>query len=142
MVNIFTQIEDMIALFETFSHANVAGVSGTPTVKGPEDENPGSLSPRADNGLIEVLNSELVRYENESFGHRDEVYQSDVNIWFTGDIWDYYEEIDRLINANNVSASRTYEYELLLVYSGERGQGVKLIELIVVQTKINVVKNT
>jgi hypothetical protein len=142
MANIFTQIEDMITLFETFVHGNVTGVSGTPVVKGPEDENTGTLSPRETNGLIEILNSELVRYENESFGHRDEVYQSDVNVWFTGDIWDYYEEIDRIINANNESASRTYDYELLPVYSGKRGQGVKLIELIVTQTKINVVKNT
>jgi hypothetical protein len=94
----------------TFAHANVTGCSDDPTIKLITDTDLHTVALRQDNGLIKIENVQLLSSSLYTVEDREEEYLLTGFIYFDGTLTEFLNEIDRCINVNNISATRTAHY--------------------------------
>lgn len=126
----FTSAEDFVTLVTAnFDHTNVGTIAADPTIA-LVSKYAGTSFP--DNGLILVDDETLSRNDKRA-GYRQEFYTLSVTLQYkstdTTVIKAILTELDRVLNANDVSPTRSYEYQI--IYGWNTGFLDGIMELLI-----------
>ena len=110
MGNKFTPLADLKTHYgsDNFVHGNVSGLTADPAVQTKDD----GLSTSDANGTIQLLEADFIRFQWRDRETRDEIWDVRIEVFFSGNLTTLREivgEMDRLNNANNQDATRTFE---------------------------------